>query len=83
MPPQEQRHLVYISFQCRNGWHRKFLEVDLKTALPRRLHFKSSDKVVDHVKRGGGLTEQESRLMLNEAIATGRGSVFASSGVPT
>jgi hypothetical protein len=50
--------------------------VDLKTALPRRLHFKSPDKVVELVERGGGITDQESRLMLNQAIVTGRGGVF-------
>ena len=28
------------------------------------------------MERGGALTDQESRLMLNQAIATGRGAVF-------
>jgi hypothetical protein len=65
-----------MSFQCRDGWQCQFLELDLKTALPRKLHFASSDKVVELVERGGGLAEQESRLMLNQAIATGRGGVF-------
>jgi methylase of polypeptide subunit release factors len=32
--------------------------------------------VVELVERGGGLTEQESRLMLNHAIAIGRGGVL-------
>jgi non-canonical (house-cleaning) NTP pyrophosphatase len=36
------------------------------------VHFKSSDKVVELVERGSGLTEQESRLTRNRAIATGR-----------
>jgi hypothetical protein len=48
----------------------------LKTALPRKLHFKSSDKVIELVERGGGITDQESRLMLEQAVATGRGGVF-------
>ncbi|MGB8031803.1 MAG: hypothetical protein WCF30_19290 [Terracidiphilus sp.] len=65
-----------MSFQCRNGWHCQFLEQDLKTPLPRKLHFTSSQKVVELVERGGGLTDQESRLMLNQAIVTGRGGVF-------
>ena len=43
---------------------------------PRKLHFTSSWKVVELVERGGGLTEQESRLMLNDAIAIGRGRVL-------
>jgi hypothetical protein len=67
-----------MSLQCRNGWHCQFLEQDLKTALPRKLHFTSADKVIELVERGGGLTDQESRQMLNQAIATGRGGVFLS-----
>ena len=65
-----------MSFQDRNGWHCQFLKRDLKTALPRKLHFKSSDKVFELVERGGGITDQESQLMLNQAIVTGRGGVF-------
>ena len=54
------------------------LEMDLKTSLPRKLHFASSDKLAELVARGCGLTDQESRLMLDQAIATGRGGVFLS-----
>jgi hypothetical protein len=36
----------------------------------------SSDKVVELVKRGGRLADQERRLMLNQTIATGRGGVL-------
>ena len=78
MPAQDDRHRVYMYFQYRNGWQCQFLEADLKTALPRKLHFTSSDKVIDLVNRGGGITDQESRLMLDQAIATGRGGVFLS-----
>ena len=63
-------------FQYRNGWQCRFLEQDLKTSLPRKLHFKSPDKVIKLVERGGGITDQESRLMLDQAIVTGRGGVF-------
>jgi hypothetical protein len=31
----------------------------------RRLHFKSPDKVVELVEQGGGIKDQESRMMLN------------------
>jgi hypothetical protein len=51
------------AFQCRAGWHCPFLEADLKTPLPRKLHFTSSEKVVELVERGGGITDQESLLM--------------------
>ena len=43
-----------MSFQCRDGWHCQFLDEDLKTPLPSKLHFASSDKVVELVERGGG-----------------------------
>jgi hypothetical protein len=65
-----------MSFQCRDGWHCQFLEQDLKTPLPRKLHFASSDKVIELVQRGGGLKDQESRLMLDQALATGRRGLF-------
>jgi hypothetical protein len=61
-------------FQYRNGWQCQFLETDLKTSLPKKLHFTSPEKVIKPVERGGGITDQESRLMLNQAIATGRGA---------
>ena|ERR1035441_9524205 len=75
MPAQDDRHRVYMYFQYRNGWHCQFLEQNLKTPLSRKLHFTSADKVVELVKRGGGITDQECRLMLNQAIVTGRGCV--------
>ena len=65
-------------FQYRDGWQCQFLETDLKTSLPKKLHFTSPEKVIKLVERGGGITDQESRLMLNQAIATGRGGVFLS-----
>jgi hypothetical protein len=65
-------------FQDRNGWQCQFLEKDLKTSLHRKLHFTSADKVTELVERGGGLRDQESRLMLDQAIANGRGGVFLS-----
>ena len=69
---------MYMYFQYRDGWQCQFLETDLKTSLPRKLHFTSPEKVIKLVERGGGITDQESRLMLNQAIATGRGGVFLS-----
>jgi hypothetical protein len=50
----------------------------LKTPLPRKLHFISSDKIIELVERGGGFPEQESRLMLEQGISMGRGGVFLS-----
>jgi hypothetical protein len=76
MPRQDDRRRVYMYFQCRNGWQCQFLEADLKTALPKKLHFTSAAKVIELVERGGGITEQECRLMLDQAIAKGRGGIF-------
>ena len=76
MPRQDDRHRVYMSFQCRYGWQCQFLEDDLKTPLPRKLHFASPDKVVELVERGGGLSNLESRQALDQAIEIGRGGVF-------
>ena len=69
-------HRVYMSFQDRHGWQCQFLEADLKTPLPRKLQFSSADKIVELVERGGGFKDQESRLMLDQGIAMGRGGVF-------
>jgi hypothetical protein len=77
MPPQDQtHHRVYMSFMDRHGWQCQFLEADLQTPLPRRLHFASSNKVVELVERAGGFIDQEARLMLEQGISMGRGGVF-------
>jgi len=76
MPSRQDRHRVYMSFQDRMGWQVQFLEADLQTPLPRRLHFNSSDKIVELVERGGGLPELASRQALELAIQVGRGGVF-------
>lgn len=78
MPSENQRHRVYMSFQDRYGWHCQFLEADLKTPLPRKLCFASSEKIIELVERGGGFSDQESRLMVNQGIEMGRGGVFLS-----
>jgi hypothetical protein len=74
MPPQS--HKVYLYFQCRNGWNCQFLEQDLQTPLPRRLHFSTPDKVIEVIQRVGGLIDSESKTMVNLAIENGRGGVF-------
>jgi hypothetical protein len=42
------------------------------------LHFNSSDKVVELIAWGSSLTDPERQLMLDQAIATDRGSMFLS-----
>lgn len=75
---QNDRHRVYMSFMDRDGWQCQFLEADLKTPLPKRLHFASPDKIIELVERGGGFKDQESRLMLDQGISMGRGGVYLS-----
>ena len=75
---QDERHRVYMSFMDRRGWQVQFLEADLKTPLPRRLHFTSPDKIIELVERGNGLPNLESRQALDLAIEVGRGGVFLS-----
>jgi len=77
MDPND-RHRVYMSFMDRHGWQCQFLEADLQSPLPKRLHFSSPDKIIELAERGGGLRDQESRLMLYQGIAMGRGGVFLS-----
>ena len=69
-------HKIYLYFQFRNGWHCQFMEADLKTPLPKKLHFKTPAKLIELAERGGGLPDQESRAMPNQAIETGRGGVL-------
>ena len=45
MVDPQDRHRVYASFQVRHGRQYQFLEANLKTPLPRRLHFASSDRI--------------------------------------
>ena len=52
------RRRVYLYIQFRNGWQCQFRQENLKTSLPRKLRFASSDKVVELIKRGGGITDQ-------------------------
>ena len=76
MTGPNDRRRVYMSFQSRNGWHCQFLEPDLKTSLPRKLHFSSSDKIIELVERAGGFPNLESRQALDHGIEIGRGGVF-------
>ena len=75
---QQDLHRVYMYFQDSNGWHCQFLEKDLKTSLPRKLCFTTAEKVIELVTRGAGIKDQESRLMLDQAISKGRGGIFLS-----
>jgi len=44
-----------MSYMDRQGWQCQFLEADLKTPLPKRPQFASSDKITALVERNGSL----------------------------
>ena len=68
---------MVVSLRPTTGtYFNKFLEADLKTSLPRQFHFKSPDKIIELVHRGGGFPDQESRMMLDQGIEKGRDGVF-------
>ena len=69
---QDDRHRVYISFQDRHRWQCQFLEADLKTPLPLKLHVIFPDRVLELIERGGGFKDQERRLMLEQGSFSNR-----------
>jgi len=76
MASKQDRHRVYLSFRFRDGWHCHFMEANLRTVLPRKAHFSSPQKILEMVERGGGFTDQESRLMVDQGLSMGRGGVW-------
>jgi hypothetical protein len=69
-------HRVYMSYMQNRGWYCQFLEEDLKTSLPRKFTFATSDKVIELVERSGGIKNTEARQALEYGINIGRGGVF-------
>jgi hypothetical protein len=69
-------HRVYMSFMKSHGWYCQFLEEDLKTPLPRKLTFVSSEKIMDLAERAGALRNLECRQALERGIEVGRGGLF-------
>jgi hypothetical protein len=63
-------HRVYMSFFLSRGWYCQFLEMDLKTSLPKKLTFASADKVRELAELGGATANLENRRML------GHGGVY-------
>jgi hypothetical protein len=67
---------IYVLHESGRGGTASFLEADLKTLLPRKLNFTSSEKVIELVERTGALRNLETRQALEHGIANGRGGVF-------
>src|SRR6476469_8816411 len=69
---ERKRHRIYMSFMNRNGWLCQFLDEDLKTPLPRKLHFRTEDKVREMARRGGAMLNLETLQAFDHGIEIGR-----------
>jgi hypothetical protein len=61
-----------MSFMQSHGWYCQFLEEDLKTPLPRKLTFASSDKIRALAERAGALRNMESGQAVEHGIGVAR-----------
>jgi hypothetical protein len=69
-------HRVYMYYMFRENWMCQFLEEDLKTSLPRRLHFKDAEKIRTIVEKVGNFANLQDRQALDYGLAIGRGGVW-------
>lgn len=69
-------HRVYMYYIYRNHWMCQFLEEDLKTPLPRRLYFRSPEKIRAIVDKVGSFANLQDRQALDYGLSTGRGGVW-------
>lgn len=78
MPHRHERpsHRVYMSFFLSRGWYCQFLEMDLKTPLPKKLTFASADKVRELAELGGAIADLENRRTFEHEFIHGRGGVY-------
>lgn len=67
---------MYMTFFLRNVWHCQFLEPDLMTPLPRKLNFKSAEKIRQLAERSCTPLNLEARQSIDHAIAIGRGGIW-------
>jgi len=65
-----------MSFAHVDGWCCQFLEDDLKTGLPKKLTFRSHQKVRELAERAGCSLNLETLQALNHGLETGRGGVW-------
>jgi len=69
-------HRIYMYYMLREGWVCQFLEEDLKTALPHRLHFKDAEKIRRIVDMVGNFANLQDRQALDYGLNIGRGGVW-------
>lgn len=63
-------------YMFRNSWMCQFLEEDLKTPLPRRLYFRSPEKIRAIVEKVGNFANLQDRQALDYGLGIGRGGVW-------
>jgi hypothetical protein len=76
MPPRDQTHRVYLSFQFAMDGSASFWRPTSRLPYPSKLHFASSDKLIELVERAGGFIDQETQLMVDQGVEMGRGGLF-------
>lgn len=65
-----------MSYMLRDGWYCQFLVQDLKTPLPKKVRFKSEQKIREIAERGGCNLNLETRQSLDHGIEIGRGGIW-------
>jgi len=63
-------------YMFRQDWMCQFLEEDLRTPLPRRLHFKDAEKIRTIIDKVGNFANLQDRQALDYGLAIGRGGVW-------
>ena len=64
---------VYMRFEWLAGWRVSFL--DGRNVLPRTLLFRSDEKLLEMVGKGGAMKNLADRQALEHAMGQGRGGV--------
>jgi hypothetical protein len=67
--------VVYVAFEKKVSWHLVISDSNSQRRLCS-LVFADDDKIVEFAKRGGGLTNLESKQALERGIQSGKGGVF-------
>ena len=67
---------VYMHFLFRKEWVCQFLNEDLRTPLPRQVHFTDEKKIWKMAKRGGFTLNITGRQELQEKIRKGGGGIW-------
>ena len=69
-------HRIYMYYMYRTSWMCQFLEEDLKTPLPRRLYFRSPEKIRTIMEKVGNFADLQDRQSLDYGLEIGRGGVW-------